>query len=198
MESYRQNHVEVARLLQKTEFSFKLMYLIQNCIHLSSSLGVLENMPIYIQWDWKEKTRTFLVVFHFFDDFSAPNLRATMEEVIEFKDKTKKTPYLTWAPSHYELGLFSDVLSCANIINGFNYGQKIRIKILLQNKHDEYYVPDGCRMLVSCDFENGKKKYSYGLIELNATYVNFLKDLFKSIDDDEKIKHVLSSYLRRK
>ena len=55
------------------------------------------------------------MIFHFHDDYSKPNIR--------FKKKFKdgrfefERPTITWAPSHPELGLLSELLSYANIIN---------------------------------------------------------------------------------
>ena len=82
-------------------------------------------MPVLVQWKWKEETKSYLVIFHFFDDFSAPNLRTTILGISKSHfgedidlSKRKSTPLLTWAPSHIELGLLSEVLSYANRING--------------------------------------------------------------------------------
>ena len=103
------------------------MLTIQNFIHLSSSLGVYENMPILVQWKWKERTKSFLVIFHFYDDYSKPNLRLKKRkfisrttyyewrqlfylpinepldiEIIKDKDREFQKPVMTWAPSHPE------------------------------------------------------------------------------------------------
>ena len=37
-------------------------------------------MPIFVQWEWKGRTKSFLVIFHFYDDFSKPNLRMKMKK----------------------------------------------------------------------------------------------------------------------
>lgn len=96
-------------------------------------------MPILVQWKWQEKTKTFLVIFHFYDDFSKPNLRLKkriLDGVDTFQTKQFSTypvternrnapkewkiekPILTWAPSHIDLALLSDLLTFANIVNG--------------------------------------------------------------------------------
>jgi len=118
-------------------------------------------MPIFVQWKWVEKTKTFLVVFHFFDDFSKPNIRFRKKK---FTGNGKSLEYLyvppdyptpsecpyvlecpasckdmeelptqirtvmTWAPSHPELGLLSELLSYANIVNGLKEIEKRKIR----------------------------------------------------------------------
>jgi hypothetical protein len=32
-------------------------------------------MPVFVEWRWREKTKSFLLIFHFYDDFSRTNLR---------------------------------------------------------------------------------------------------------------------------
>ena len=80
-------------------------------------------MPILVQWKWKERTKSFLVIFHFYDDYSKPNLRTKKRKFkgkgVEFERAT-----ITWAPSHLELGLLSELLSYANIINGLKETEK--------------------------------------------------------------------------
>lgn len=64
-------------------------------------------MPTLVQWKWKERTRSFLVIFHFYDDYSKPNTRFKKRK---FKDKKFEfeRPTITWSPSHPELGLLSE------------------------------------------------------------------------------------------
>lgn len=70
-------------------------------------------MPIYVKWKWQEQTKSFLVIFRFIDDFSKPNLR------IKQYPKSHRAD-VTWAPSHIELGLLSELLRYANIIGGLS------------------------------------------------------------------------------
>jgi hypothetical protein len=99
-------------------------------------------MPIFIEWKWVKKTETFLAVFHFWDDGTKQNLR--MRKVTEgyetcfsideeipkdglssatpipcyIKGATKHDAYLSWAPSHPEFCLLTELLTYANLING--------------------------------------------------------------------------------
>jgi hypothetical protein len=120
-------------------------------------------MPVYAQMKWDEKTSTFLVIFHFDDDFSKPNLRTSpmlfgtkpeskrINQIIYQRDRpgsykepgfqyTKRT-VLTWAPSHTETALLSDLLQWANIINGFKSPVKLELRkyleIFILNKNGE-------------------------------------------------------------
>ena len=38
-------------------------------------------MPTYVRWEWKERTKTFLVIFYFFDDKSSSNLRFRLKTI---------------------------------------------------------------------------------------------------------------------
>jgi hypothetical protein len=70
-------------------------------------------LPLYVKWEWQERTKSYLVIFLFIDDFSKPNLRI----------KTYPTSHkveMTWAPSHIELGMLSELLMYANIIGGLS------------------------------------------------------------------------------
>lgn len=123
-------------------------------------------MPILVQWKWQEKSKTFLVIFHFYDDFSKPNLRCKMERIadkavysvqsgVDFRLATKKLihprardnfdtaipkPVLTWAPSHVELGYLSEILRYANIIDGLDKNQKENLRPFLAAESFEYDV----------------------------------------------------------
>jgi len=93
-------------------------------------------MPILVQWKWKESTKSFLVIFHFYDDYSKPNIRLKKKT---FKDgKTEfERPTITWAPSHPELGLLSELLCYANIINGLKETEKRKLRKDLEVAVDE-------------------------------------------------------------
>jgi len=108
-------------------------------------------MPVFVEWKWKEQTKTFLVIFHYYDDFSSPNLRLKKYDKREKKAiirtpvgeiETKKA-WMTWAPSHVELGLLMNLLSYANIINGLKEAEKRKLRTELEGKE---------RMLVECPF----------------------------------------------
>jgi hypothetical protein len=85
-------------------------------------------MPILVQWKWEERTKSFLVVFHFYDDFSKPNLRMRVYKA----PKVRAKAVLTWAPSHVELGLLSDILRYANIIDGLDEAVKRKLREKLE------------------------------------------------------------------
>jgi hypothetical protein len=100
-------------------------------------------MPVFVEWRWKEETKTFLVIFHFYDDFSRTNLRVnsapeknhltifTYVGGDDFLDDVEtKGPWLTWAPSHVDLALLMELLTYSNIINGFKEAKK---RLLIQD-----------------------------------------------------------------
>jgi hypothetical protein len=103
-------------------------------------------MPIFVQWKWQEHTRTFLLIIHFDADGSKPNLRKRemffsqdgepMRLYFPFdwvKDDIKSSTYVkrsvtTWAPTHVEIGLLSELLAYANIINGLKPWKREELK----------------------------------------------------------------------
>jgi len=100
-------------------------------------------MPIYVEWKWEEQTQSLLAIFHFYDDFSKPNLRLFKKDderiAVYYSPKgdrytTKKT-WVTWAPSHSELGLLMELLSYANIINGLKPTEKKKLWTKLIHKN---------------------------------------------------------------
>jgi hypothetical protein len=96
-------------------------------------------MPIFVQWKWDEKHEDFIVVFHFDDDYSKKNLRAQRMSFLngapapgaiwyspaplsaskKGNPQSKIRTVTTWSPSHVELALLTEILTYANIINGF-------------------------------------------------------------------------------
>jgi hypothetical protein len=77
-------------------------------------------MPIFVQWKFKKST--FLVILHFLDDFSKPNLRMK-EHILQPEGRSM----MTWAPSHVEIALFGELLLYANIINGLSEETKMSL-----------------------------------------------------------------------
>lgn len=107
-----------------------------------------------------ERTKTFLVIFHFVDDFSKQNIRFRKKKFVGYGlpdylyipqdyPTPQECPYIlecpvscgtmeplpvqsyevmTWASSHPELGLLSELLSYANIINGLKESEKRKLR----------------------------------------------------------------------
>lgn len=67
------------------------------------------------------------MIFHLYDDYLKPNIRLKTKT---FKDEKSEfeSPTITWAPSHLESGLLSELLSYANIINGLKEGGKRELR----------------------------------------------------------------------
>ena len=135
-------------------------------------------MPIYVQWKWQKRTKSFLVIFHFIDDFSKPNLRMSKEY----------DNLMTWAPSHVELGLLGEILRYANIIDGLRETEKKELKYKLQgvkkvgkNGVIKYIIvqdlKDHARELI---FEGkGKRMEPCFCPELCPEYIDYLKKVLK-------------------
>jgi len=98
-----------------------------------------------------ENTGTFLVVFHMWDDGKKSNLRMRIKkedfETCAYVDEEigedwvqiytcpyfvlghpQTDAYLSWAPSHSEFCLLTEVLTYANLINGLKPEEKQKIK----------------------------------------------------------------------
>lgn len=172
-------------------------------------------MPILVRWKWEEKTKSFLVIFYFYDNFSRPNLRFVEKELIHFRDlphasffniisndenksesisNPVKMQLMTWAPSHRELALLSDLLHYANVISGLPEAIRRDLRYDL-----EIFVTSG-NDLFNCDektIENldqrfrspsilvGREKNKEGIMEtilcteLSSEYLDYLRDTIK-------------------
>jgi hypothetical protein len=120
-------------------------------------------MPVFVEWRWKEETKTFLVIFHFYDDFSRTNLRVnstpeknrlTLFTFVGgedfFNDVETKGAWLTWSPSHVDLALLMELLTYSNIINGFKEAKKRQLI-----KYLEFVSRKGTINEVSGEVERG-------------------------------------------
>lgn len=171
-------------------------------------------MPIFFQWKWQENTETFLLIFHFDADGSKPNLRKRemafrdplqnstlffytpldlLEGDEEIKDSRRRT-VVTWAPSHVEAGLISEMLSYANIINGFKKNTKDELRSKLEmaimddfREEDPYNNYQSLKNMLKdkvylFGFEKNYKNDKYNLVfctELCPEYINYLKCILK-------------------
>jgi len=90
------------------------------------------NMPILVQWKWVEKAKSFLVIFHFFDDYSNPNLRIQKKSGLWERIYPQKEAWMTWAPSHVELGMLGELLRYANIVDGLKESEKRELRDVLE------------------------------------------------------------------
>lgn len=107
-------------------------------------------MPILVQWKWEERTKTFLVIFHLYDDYSQPNIRLKKKTFKDGKSEFER-PTITWAPSHLEIGLLSELLGYANIINGLKEGGKRELRRDLEVAVKE---ENGSLGLYACPIKN--------------------------------------------
>ena len=115
-------------------------------------------MPVFVEWKWVERTKSLLIIFHFYDDFSKPNLR-----VMESNDDMHawlyspkwdspearkgglphlENSWISWASSHLEMALLMQLLCYANIINGLKPFERKKIWFKLEGKDVWEYVPD--------------------------------------------------------
>ena len=143
-------------------------------------------MPTFVRWKWEEKTKTFLVVFYFYDDFSKRNLRLKMVEVdskgripcIDFRvsDTSDKQPVMTWAPSHYEIALLADILQYANIINGLKEEKKRKLMPGLFI-HSPWELDEKLQEKMLFVIENDE--HIFIAVELCPEYVAYLKKILK-------------------
>lgn len=167
-------------------------------------------MPVLVQWKWEEKTKTYLVIFHFLDDFSAPNLRMSEafmskakfgdKEIVYRSPHAKWTSIMTWAPSHPELGLLSEVLSYANIINGLDYDKKSEVRRFLEG--EAFYVLKDKKLthlatvteielLVASQFRQLLRPSKEGIYQafwLTPEYMEYLKKVLERTQEPDSVK----------
>ena len=112
-------------------------------------------MPVFVRWQWKEKTKTYLVIFYFFDDKSRENIRFRFKVITRCGELTQVEepknnpevqcqPLMTWAPTHLEIALLGDVLRYANIIDGLGITEKrkLRDNLEIQSSEKDPYIID--------------------------------------------------------
>jgi len=151
-------------------------------------------MPVFVQWKWIERTKSFLVIFHFYDDFSKPNLRIkkyekkqlgmiSSSEVLE-----PRKAWITWAASHIELALLSELLSYANIINGLKEAKKRKLRSKLECVKEVRFEGDkeiaDVKVPIPKKFvffvEHGEPVHVVNcFIELCPEYIEYLKKVMK-------------------
>lgn len=184
-------------------------------------------MPIYVQWKWQENTSTFLLILHFDAVGPEKNLRnrdmgflrvikdtqgqlyipAEFVETVRSRAEISSPAYprdwrkrtvTTWAPSHVEIGLLSELLAYANIINGLKVWERQMLLPALNIVHDIYSnesekippcMTPRWKFLKYC----GEKAYLLGrdlnykthseetvfCFELSQDYIDYLKEVLK-------------------
>lgn len=162
-------------------------------------------MPVLVQWKWIKRTKSFLVIFHFDNDYSKPNLRTRKmrfegkrpiylyvpQDLVPEEDVShpaKIRTVMTWAPSHLELALLTELLCYANVINGLSETEKkeLRYKLEIMTTPVEYYA-DMKKELKDKIFFFGydetweiteKPKWVF-CVELCPKYIDYLKKVLK-------------------
>ena len=154
-------------------------------------------MPILVQWKWVERTKSFLVIFHFYDDYSKRNLRLKKKKLTvlsapEPSAHEFETEVMTWAPSHPETGLLSELLSYANIVNGLKESEKRELRMGLEIAVDTddyvnlYWYPlrdvlslRDKAVLLEYDGRKTEMKNLICCVELCPEYIDHLKRILK-------------------
>jgi hypothetical protein len=173
-------------------------------------------MPILVQWKWQKKTESFLVVFHFYDDFSKPNLRFK-EMMLRGKGEDKfchptdmelpwilsepklwhhqtKT-FMTWAPSHIELALLSELLHYVNLIDGLSKTERRELRnsleFLFGAEDEDIYLAEknllefarkvrNKRSLIGYERTKEGRKRIISCFEICPEYIEWLKETLKA------------------
>lgn len=159
-------------------------------------------MPVFVEWKWQERTKSFLVIFHFYDDFSKPNLRIrrfAKGNRLMFSEPLKaiftKEAWMTWAPSHVEMALLTELLSYANMINGLKEKEKRELKKSLESRKSlyeadwmkgilDYHVsPNDTFKEIGIDKKmviyHDESKKVYSGVEICPEYIDYLKKLLR-------------------
>jgi hypothetical protein len=84
---------------------------------------VRSTSTIKFEWKWIDRTSTYLLVFHFIPDGTFNNSRLEID-----KNGNMLTLDYSWAPTHVEQGLVSELLSLANALNGLKLERRIALK----------------------------------------------------------------------
>jgi hypothetical protein len=111
-------------------------------------VGEKKRMPVFVEWKWQERFKSFLVIFHFYDDFSKPDLRVKKYEkghlflARHSKVLSAKKAWMTWTLSYQELALLTELLRYANRINGLKEFEKVELRAKLEGVRKGGYDPE--------------------------------------------------------
>jgi hypothetical protein len=164
-------------------------------------------MPVFVEWEWQERFKSFLVIFHFYDDFSRSDLRVRKYEkgrlfmARHSKVLSAKKAWMTWAPSDPELALLTELLRYANRINSLKEFEKGELRAKLEGVRKGGYNPETVEYdadLVIADTseipkeigedklhfiykEKDEREFDLCLcVELCQEYIDYLKKLLKN------------------
>lgn len=175
------------------------------------------DLPILVQWKWEEKTKSYVVIFHFYDDFSKTNLRLKKRKLLSvapfdrqflsfsIDTRLKSSPdsriaeksIMTWAPSHIELALLSDLLHYANLIGGLpetvrrDLRYDLEITVVEDGMEDHQFELDEKQfdeidkrlrnpsVFLGFDSNIKGKGTTYFCLELCPEYLDYLKEILK-------------------
>jgi hypothetical protein len=137
-------------------------------------------MPIFVEWKWHEKSKSFLVIFSFIDDYTKSNLRiSTTGRWADIKrKKSHKKAWLTWAPSHVELAMLSDLLHISNIVDGLQYSAKRKLRPLLEGDFQTDEEADEFMRMFPMDIESWVGPGPM-VAELCEEYIEYLNKVVK-------------------
>jgi hypothetical protein len=161
-------------------------------------------MPVFIEWRWEKSRQSLIAIFHFYDDFSKPNLRLmgsnkAIEPGICSKEELimAERPWISWAPSHVDMALLMQMLCYANIINGLKTSEKkklwfelegkkhLRNKGLSEHELTSYAVPEEIIEQIGSDikvmaFGTPEDEYlAHTCVQLCPEYLDYLWNLLK-------------------
>lgn len=154
-------------------------------------------MAIFVRWEWKERTKTFLVIFYFVDDRTKQNLRFRLKVVDDWKEcigleDPENNPdcspqmIMTWAPTHLEIALLGDVLRYANIIDGLDISEKkqLRMKLEIETKENNPSFLNNfeieklrCNVPFTIMISLEGKEDWYICSKLTSEYIDYLKNV---------------------
>lgn len=157
------------------------------------------------------------MIFHFYDDFSKPNLRA-----IEMRFEGNRPVYIylpkrevpasrqtkrpcidrtvvTWAPASYELGLLWDLINYANFVNGLKEQakRKLRKELIIVTPWTEDEVDSVVDRLEHFQTALGKKIHAVGFNkdkETGKSVWNWYVELCPEYID--YLKDILKPYMK--
>lgn len=139
-------------------------------------------MPIFVQWKWMERPDkpSFLVVFHFIDDYSKSNLRTINPKEVHFWNEVRG--WITWAPSHLEEALLADILRYANMVDGLSEYKLRKLRDVLGGKSAKAShnlmkeLPDKTHFYHYNSVTHEVKTFC---VELCPEYIDYLKKVLK-------------------
>ena len=101
-------------------------------------------VEVLCKWEWKERTKTFLLRIQFLPLRPSPNFRWTMKErgvsgkatfgVTFSEGRSWEVPLIDWVPSWLEYGRIGELMRFTDYLNSLKMDKKLQFREMIGDK----------------------------------------------------------------